>query len=138
MSNIKSFSDYSKNNSSKSEILSDKGVELNKETEQQALSNDINSFKDIDVSKLEKLKDGEFTIVGIQDVSLDDPRITNPVLEEAMIVNADLGGKEVKRGDIIWITALIKKNNYNINSMAVIKTRIIDLYQSLSVLNGLK
>ncbi len=138
MSNIKSFSDYSKNNSSKSEILSDKGVELNKETEQQPLSNDINSFKDIDVSKLEKLKDGEFTIVGIQDVSLDDPRITNPALEEAMIVNADLGGKEVKRGDIIWITALIKKNNYNINSMAVLKCRVSDMFNSLTVLNGLK
>ncbi|MFM2394321.1 MAG: hypothetical protein RLZZ546_2303, partial [Bacteroidota bacterium] len=54
----------------------------------------ISKEDSIDVSKLEKLVDGEFTIVGIQDVSLDDPRINNPALEEAMIVNADLGGKE--------------------------------------------
>lgn len=112
MNTIKSFNDYIEKKVSKEDI--------------------------IDISKLEKLEDGEFTIVGIQDVSLDDPRINNPALEEAMIVNADLGGKEVKRGDVIWITALIKKNNYNINSMAVLKTRVSDMYNSLNVLNGLK
>lgn len=137
MSNIKSFNDYIKKNSSVKEE-SDKGVILNKETEQQELSNDINSFEDIDITKLEKLKDKEFSIVGIQDVSLDDPREPKSFLDEAMIVNADLGGKEVKRGDVIWITALIKKNNFNINSMAVIKCRITDMYNSLTVLNGLK
>lgn len=138
MSNIKTFNDYVKKNSS-IEKTTDDVVTLNKDSEQKELSNDINLFNDIeDINKFEKLKDGEFSIVGIQDVSLDDPRIKNPALEEAMIVNADLGGKEVKRGDIIWITALIKKNNFNINSMCVIKTRITDMYNSLNILNGLK
>ncbi len=136
MGTIKSFSDYIKNNSSPKEET-DKGITIKKDNTQQELSSDINAFSDLE-TKLENLKDGEFTIVGIQDVSLEDPTIKNPDLKEAMIVNADLGGKEAKRGDIIWITALIKKNNYNINSMAVLKTRIVDMYSSLNILNGLK
>ena len=68
---------------------------------------------------------------------LDKP--TN--IDEATIINADLGGKEAKRGDILYITAMVqkKKGNYNQNSsMAVLKVRIIDMYNGLSILNTLK
>ena len=82
--------------------------------------------------KIEKLKDGDFEIVGINDVSLDDPQ-----LKEATIINADIN-KEVKRGDVLYITAMIKKKNVSWNSMAVIKVRIVDMYNGLSILNTLK
>ena len=88
----------------------------------------------IDKEKIEKLADNEYEIVGINDVSLEEPEN----IDEATIINADLGGKEVKRNDTIWITAMVKKKNVNWNSMAVFKCRIIDMYNGLSILNTLK
>ena len=136
MANIKKFKDYI--NSTLEEITSDKGIEIKRDNKQKNLSDDVNSFSDIDFSQLEKIGDGEYTIIGIQDVSLTDPSIKDPELKEAMIVNADLAGKTVKRGDLIWITALVKKDHFNISSMMVIKCRVTDLYKNLSVLNNIK
>jgi hypothetical protein len=101
-----------------------------KRVEDDSLADSISDFKD----KLEKLKDGEFEIVGINDVSIEKPENAN----EATIINADLGNSEVKRGDVLWITAMIKKKNVTWNSMAVLKVRITDMYSGLSILNTLK
>jgi hypothetical protein len=137
MSEVKKFKDYIKKKTS--DIKDDeKSIDIKKDESEKGLSSDINSFPDLGKVKLEKLKDNDFTIVGIQDVSLNDPREKNPALEEAMVISGDFGGNEVKRGDIIWITAIIKKNNYNLNSMAVIKTRVVDLYQGMSALSNIK
>jgi hypothetical protein len=139
MDNIIKFGDYIKKDFSFKKEKDDKN-DIKKDNSKKELSSNsnINLLSGLDTSKLEKLKDGEFTIVGIQDISLEDPRINNPVLDEAMVISGDLGGKDVKRGDIIWITALIKKNNYNLNSMAVIKTRVVDLYQGMTALSNIK
>ena len=138
MSKVKKFKDYIKSKKDSSKIESDKGFVIKKDTKQKQLADDITSMKDINEIDLEKLKDTDFKIVGIQDVSLEDPRKMNKELSEAMIVNADFGGKEVKRGDEIWITAMVKKSTYDINSMIVIKCRVVDLYNSLSILNTLR
>jgi len=76
----------------------------------------------------------EYEILSIENISLTQPNITN----EAIILNASLDGKEVKRGDEIWITAIVKKNSWNLSSTVVLKTRIIDIYNNLSILNNLK
>jgi len=94
---------------------------------------------DIDMDKLAKssIDNEEWEIVSIVDVSLCEPPKTN----EAIVINAELGQKEVKRGNIIWITALLKKKKetdaFHSNQMGVIKTRIVDIYNTISILNTL-
>lgn len=102
--------------------------------------NEFNDDKDIlDIKKemeenIDKLEDGEYIIVGINGVSLEEPDDMN----EAIIINADLGGHEVKRGDILYVSAMVQKKNVNWSSMAVLKVRIVDMYNGLSILNTLK
>lgn len=95
------------------------------------LSDDINIIEKEEIIKLE---DGEYTILGIHDVTLEEPKIKN----ESIIINADFAGKDVKRNDTIWITAMVQKKNVSWSSMAVFKCRITDMYQGLSILNSLK
>jgi hypothetical protein len=100
------------------------------------LSNDVDKLDDIisDESKLTKL-DGEWEIVSIIDVTKNQPEIN-----EAIIINAELGDKTVKRGDDIWITAMIRKKDqpYHQHQMGVLKVRVVDIYNNLFILNTLK
>jgi hypothetical protein len=112
----------------------DKSIEFNK-SKTKNLSNDINDLDEqisdqIDGTKL----DGEWEILSIIDISKEMPQ------NEAMVINAELGGKEIKRGDIMYITALINKkgNTYQQGQMGVLKVRVIDIYNTLLVLNNLK
>lgn len=101
-------------------------------------SNDIESLDSQvdDVTKEFKL-DGEWEIESIIDVSKHKPE-----LNEAIVINAELGDKTVKRGDFIYITALIHRKNdssyYHQTQMGVIKVRIVDIYNNLLVLNNIK
>ncbi len=105
---------------------------------------EIKKFKDYkktakpdDKEESLKLEDG-IEIVGIQDVSFEDPRENNPELKEAMVINADLGGKVVKRGDTLWVTAMVKQDVYNTSSLAVLKVKVVDMFKSLTILNSIK
>jgi len=125
---IKKFSDYKL---PKEKETKEKELTINqKRIENDTMSDSLNDTN-LEIP-IEKLKDGEFEIVGINDISLDKPK------NEAMIVNADLGDNNAKRGDVLWITAMVKKKNVNWNSMAVLKVRIVDIYNGLSILNTLK
>lgn len=104
-------------------------------------STDIEDLKDqlqkeIDSTKL----DGEWEIHSIQGISLDPPTEDELKANEAIVINAELGNKPVKRGDFIYITALInKKGGYvHQNQMGVLKVRIIEIYNTLLVLNNLR
>jgi hypothetical protein len=94
--------------------------------------------KDIESNELEidfdKVKSGEIEIESIIDVFLDPKDIK----ENYIGLNYDLSKKELKRGDTFYITAMVKKKGTSINSpasQAVIKVRIIDIYNGLSYLN---
>lgn len=100
------------------------------------ISNDIENLDDqisdeIDGTKL----DGEWEIQSVISVSTEPPK-TN----EAIVVNADLGSKEIKRGEFIYITALINKKDkpYHQSQMGVIKVRVVEIYNTLLVLNSIK
>ena len=97
------------------------------------LSSDI---KDSNLeSDIEKLK-GEYQIEEILDIFTDPNDI--PVQEGAIGINTDLSVKEVKRGDTIWITALLRKTGHSFTSPAVqgvIKLRVVDIYYGLQYLN---
>ena len=84
---------------------------------------------------IEKMK-GEYQIEEILDIFTDPKDI--PVVEGAIGINTDLSVKEVKRGDTIWITALLRKNGHSFTSPAVqgvIKLRVVDIYYGLQYLN---
>lgn len=92
---------------------------------------DTQLFDEIAGTKL----DGEWEIVNVIDVSTEKPA------NEAIVINAELGGKDVKRGDFLYVTALINKKGaaaYHQSQMGVIKVRVVEIYNSLLVLNSLK
>jgi len=78
--------------------------------------------------------DGEWEICNVIDVSANKP--TN----EAIIINAELGDKQVKRGEFLYVTALINKKGrpYHQSQMGVLKVRVVEIYNTLLVLNSLR
>jgi hypothetical protein len=97
------------------------------------LSSDIKDPKLED--EIERLK-GDYQIEEILDIFMDPKDI--PIVEGAIGINTDLSVKEVKRGDYIWITALLRKNGQSFNSPAVqgvIKLRVVDIFYGLQYLN---
>lgn len=97
------------------------------------LSSDITSIEfEEEVQKVI----GEFQIEEILDIFTDPKDI--PIKEGAIGINTDLSVKEVKRGDTIWITALLRKQGHSFTSPAVqgvIKLRIVDIFYGLQYLN---
>ena len=118
----------------------DEALEFEKDKKgSKIVSNDIESLEDQVDDTLNQYKvDGEWVIDEIIDVSKHMPEDTN----EAIIINAELGQKGVKRGDFIYITALIHKKEqsayYHQTQMGVVKCRITDIYNNLLILNTLK
>jgi hypothetical protein len=54
-----------------------------------------------------------------------------------MTIDKNLNVGEVKRGQIIWMTALLKKpgTSYNNQTLGVLKVRVVDYYYGLNKLN---
>lgn len=100
------------------------------------LSDDLKN----DIFEIEsEIKGGDkFEIESIIDIFLEPPT-EEKISESGMIAfNADLTNKEVKRGDVVYITAMIKKPGSSYTSpasQAILKMRIIDIYHGLSYLN---
>jgi hypothetical protein len=99
------------------------------------LSDDISNLPQIDI---EKIKSGEYEIENVIDVFLDPNDIK---LQESGIIGitTDLTNKEVKRGDTVYITAMLRKSGSTSFSspsiQAVLKLRVVDIYHGLSYLN---
>lgn len=81
------------------------------------------------------------TIISIMDedpAKSEQERLKSEEISEAITFNASVP-KDVKRGDHIWITALIKrKGATSMNDpgrQAVIKLRVVDIYYGLQHLN---
>lgn len=100
------------------------------------LSSDIDSVNDQITQSLEgTILNGEWEIQSILSVN------TEPPTNEAIIINAELGSNPVKRGDFIYITALLNKrgsSSFHQNQMGVLKVRIVEIYNTLLVLNQLR
>jgi len=103
------------------------------------LSNDIEDIE-MEVNG-EKVKNGDYFIEEILDVIVPDEKDFGNVDENlnAIGVHSDLTVREAKRGDIIWITALLrKKGTTSFTSPAVqgvLKVRIVDIFYGLQYLN---
>lgn len=111
----------------------------------------IKKFKDLstDIKDQEEfeLVDGEikskssdkFEIESVIDVFVDPKDLE--IKESGLVaINSDLTQKPVKRGDTLYITAMIRKEGQSFSSpstQAVIKLRVVDIYHGLSYLNKL-
>lgn len=104
----------------------------------QNLSADIVMLRKLDSGEYAKV-DGAFDIIKIVDVITDADEIDQ--LEEAaggFQLSTDLSVKSVKRGDTIWLTAMLKRPHattpFNQTTMGVIKARVVDYYYGLNKL----
>lgn len=113
---------------------------FDKDHEYDTLSDDITVISKLDTGDYEKVTD-PVEIVQITGVVTDEDEIKK--LDEASgipPVNVDLSLKEVKRGQEIWMTALLKKPSssvFNNQSIGLIKVRIVDIYFGLSKLSSI-
>lgn len=120
-----------------------KANKFKKEKTFDPLSSDIVALKELEDGNIEKVK-GPIEIIQVTGVITDEDRIKK--LEEAMVVgpqfNADLGSKEVKRGDVIWVTALAQRpgtTSWNAQpSYHVLKCRVMDIFYGLNKLKTIK
>jgi hypothetical protein len=128
MKNIKNYKSFEKKNN----------VEL---PEKETFEIDLSKNKDQNIDDSEYIRTEMENTLSLDSVEIEyitDISLEKPTdLKENIIINADLGGNEVKRNDVLYITAMVKKKNVNWNSMAVLKVRVTDIYQGLSILNTL-
>ena len=128
---MKKFSDLK---NKKTEPIDSKQIEF--DSDGLPLSNDIEKLDD-ELSKTKKLI-GSWEIVSIVDISTEEPIKENL---QPLIINGEVGNREIKRGEYIYITAQIKKPGqsipYHSNQMGVIKVRVVDIYNTMSILNSL-
>ena len=113
-----------------------------KDGEFQTLSDDIIAMSRLDNGDYQKVK-GPVNIVQITGVITDEDEIKR--LDEIAggpVLNTDLSLKQVKRGQLIWLTCLLQKPSssavYSSQTMGVVSARIIDVYYGLSKLSTLR
>jgi hypothetical protein len=106
------------------------------------LSDDIIAISKNDKGEYKKIKE-PVEITQITGMITDKEEIKK--LDEVAggpVINTDLALKTAKRGDTIWLTALLQRPGsasvYNSQTLGVIKARIVDLYYGLSKLSTLK
>lgn len=124
------------------DFKSKKVKKFDKEKEFEPLSNDIIALSKLDTGDYKKITE-PIEIVKVTGVITDEEEIKK--LDEIVggpVFSTDLGVKQVKRGDIIWITAFIQKPGTqswsNQQSQATLKCRVVDIYSGLNKLNTLK
>jgi len=115
---------------------------FDKYKEFQPLSDDIIAISKLDNGDYKKVE-GPMEIVKITGI-IDNPDDIKKLDEIAggPVLNTDLSLKQVKRGEIIWLSAIIQKPNssssYNTQTLCTIKARIVDWYTGLNKLNQMK
>ncbi len=103
----------------------------------------FNKYKKTDVKK-DEVEDFEKTdeveIIQITGVISEEEAEKIIKSNENFVVHAgDFSGKEIKRGDIVWLSCLMRKpgSSFAAQSQGVLKCRITDIYLGLSKLNQL-
>ncbi len=115
----------------------------------------LKKYKDFKQNKSDKNQNIQYDILTIDDKKGELKKIKEPVeivqitgvisnddmkkLTETHIVHASFVGDSIKRGDIIWLSCLLKKpgSSYAPNQQGVLKLRVVDIYLGLSKLNSI-
>jgi len=122
--NIKKFEEYSQEKLM-DDIIDDKDIVIDKE-------NEIDADFDPKEWEIEEVID-----VLTEDPSESEEERLKEFVSEAITFDANVP-KDVKRGDYLWITSMIKKKGTSYNNpgrQAVIKVRVTEIYYGLSHLN---
>lgn len=93
--------------------------------------------EDLDKTEIYEPLDGEWEIEDVIAISDEEP----DDLDEAIVIGADFGNAKVSRGKKIYITARISRKEgepVNRNQIGVIETRVVNIFQSLNILNQIK
>jgi len=116
--------------------------DFDKTKEFSPLSDDIIAISRLDNGDYKKITE-PVNIIQITGVITDEEEIKK--LDEIAggpVLNTDISLKQVKRGDIIWLSAIAQlpghSSVYNTQSYITIKARIIDWYTGLNKLNQMK
>lgn len=102
------------------------------------LSNDIIAVSKNDDGSFEKITE-PINILQITGLITDENEIKK--LEEGFTLDTSITVKDIKRGDVIYLTALIQRTkgtSINSQTLSVIKVRIIDYFLGLNKLNQIK
>ena len=108
----------------------------------------IKKFKDLsdDITALSKLDDGTYeeikepiTILQITGIITDEKELNK--IEEAFTLDTSLSIKNVKIGQVIWLTALLERtsgSSINSQKLGVVCVRVVNFYFGLNKLNQVK
>lgn len=108
----------------------------------------VKKFKELsdDITALSKLDDGTYeeikepiTILQVTGLITDEKELAK--IEEAFTMDTSVVVKDIKRGDTLYLTALLEKSNgqsRNAQNWGIIKVRIVDYYYGLNKLNTIK
>jgi hypothetical protein len=108
----------------------------------------IKKFEDLsnDIVVLAKLEDGTFkkieepiNILQVTGLITDPEEIKK--IQEAFTMDTSLVVKDIKRGDILWLTCLLEKTNTqsrNAQNWGVVQVRVVNYYWGLNKLNTIK
>jgi len=123
------------------DFKSKKVITFDKEQEYDTLSDDIIAISKLDNGEYEKIS-GPVEIIQITGVITDEDEIKK--LDEIAggpVLSTDLSLKQVKRGQLIWLTCLLQKPSssvYSSQTMGTISARIVDIWYGLSKLSTMK
>ena len=115
---------------------------FDKDKEYEPLSDDVTTLAKLDTGEYEEIK-GPVNITQITGVVTDPEEIKEieNAVKENVTLDTSLVLKDVKRGQIIYLTALLEKSktaSWNAQTMGVVKCRIVDYYYGLNKLRTIK
>lgn len=121
-------------------------VNEDKTDDNQNLADDVEVYSKNEEGEIEKLDSKEWEVSKIVDVIRDPKEIEDieKQLSEKNVgfkLSTDLDAKDLKRGDTIYLTAILAPRNksvaYSPGTMGVIKARIVDMYYGLNKLKNI-
>jgi hypothetical protein len=95
-------------------------------------------FQELEDGEIEKVKE-PVKILQVTGIITDPEKIKKlESVSGGPVFSTELKVKSVKRGDIIWLTALLERphatTSWNAQTMGVIKARVVDYYYGLNKL----
>ena len=114
---------------------------FDKTKEYQPLSDDVTALAKLDTGEYEEIK-GPVTITQILGVVTDPEEIKEieNAVKENVTLDTSIIVKDIKRGQILWLTALLERTNtssWNAQNIGVIKVRVVDYFIGLNKLRTL-
>jgi len=115
---------------------------FDKDKEYQPLSDDVTAMAKLDNGEYKEIE-GPVNITQITGVVTDPEEIKEieKAVKENVTLDTSLVLKDIKRGQIFYLTALLEKaktSSWNAQTMGVVKVRVVDYYYGLNKLRTIR